>query len=557
MSPKAKKNQMNRREFLKGAAAAGATVAAASMFGPFAPTALAAGNVPEKWDETYDVVVIGTGVAGYGAAIEAKDAGSSVVIIEKESWYGGNSLLAGGNMQFPVNHIQKAANIADSAELATKDIMEMGDYRNMPEIVKLFVDNSADTALWLEKLGIVWNKTVSKQDGCSVPRTLIPAPAPGVYPLARGLSEIAVLHKAATDRKIPVKLSTKMTSIIRADSKSPVLGIEVSAGGKTAYIKANKAVILATGGFKANHQMKKALDPRLDEPWTWSGWPYVNTVGDGHFAAAAVGAGFVDMSFVCEFNFTIGSNKYCVWEPQTMDGAIGSGGLPMGAAGLPFILLVDNDGNRYANEATFGTSHVTWKSEHLNSFLALPKRPRVSWTIVDADGAKALTWTAEIFNSADPNKGRFLDPKMTVTAGTIAELAGKMGIPAANLQATIDKWNGYVTAGADKDFKRPAPLNPIKNGPFYAALNNLGTHDQCAGMRVNSKMQVIDATFQATTGVKAAVALDQEPVIPHLYGAGEINGGLFGADRGSGKMGAYLVEGRFAGKNAAAEKPLT
>jgi fumarate reductase flavoprotein subunit len=79
------------------------------------------------------------------------------------------------------------------------------------------------------------------------------------------------------------------------------------------------------------------------------------------------------------------------------------------------------------------------------------------------------------------------------------------------------------------------------------------THDQCAGMRVNSKLQVIDQTLQAETGTGPSVALDAERVIPHLYAAGEVTGGLFGADRGSGKMGSYLIQGRFAGKNAAKE----
>lgn len=545
-------NKLTRRNFIKGAAAAGATAAAANLLNPFARTAFAESEVPTKWDEETDIIVVGTGVAGYGAAIEAKDAGADVIVIEKEKWYGGNSLLSGGNMQFPANHIQKAAGIEDKTEWAYEDVMIMGEHRNAPELVKQFVENSADTALWLEKLGIVWNPKPSLQAGCRVARTLVPDLS-DTYPLARGLSEIFVLNKAAEERKIPVKLGYKLTRLYRADAKSPVVGIEVEVDGKKINMKANKAVILATGGFKANHQMIRALDPRLDEEFSWSGAPYTHTTGDGHFAAAAVGAGFVDMSFVCEFNFRVGSDRYVIWEPQTMDAKLGSGGLAFSTAGIPNMILVENDGNRYSDESKFVTGHVVWNAPHCEAYLNLPKRPRASWMIVDAAGAKDLAWKAEDFKNADPTKAPYLDPKLVATGATIAELAGKMGIPAANLEATLKKYNEYAVAGVDKDFERPAPMNAIKTGPFYAARIMFGTHDQSAGMRVNSKMQVLDQTLQAEAGSGPSVARDEERVIPHLYAAGEVNGGLFGADRGSGKMGSYLIQGRFAGKNAVKE----
>ena len=558
MKPKDQKGKrLDRRQFMKQAATMSTTVAAVSLLsGPLTPAPVKAdSSVPEKWDEETDVVVVGTGVAGYGAAIEVKDAGADVMIIEKEPRYGGNSVLAGGAMQFPANHIQKAAGIEDRPEWAFEDIMNMGEHRNAPELVRLFVENAADTALWLEKLGIVWNKQPIKQEGCRVARTLVPAPSRD-YPLARGLSEIFVLHRAASEaRGIPIRLGCTMTRIVRSEAKGPVVGIEVIADGKTINIKAKKAVVLATGGFKANHRMIRALDPRLDEPFPWSGFPYVHTVGDGHFAAAAVGAGFVDMSFVCEFAFTIGSSRYVVWDPPAMDSPIGSGGLPFGAKGQPYMILVNNDGNRYVNEGTFGTSHAIWKSEHTAAYLNLPKRPRIAWMVVDSEGAKSLAWTTTLFQNADPKKAPYLDPKLVAMGETIGALAGKMEIPASNLEATLKKYKASVEAGADKEFGRPAPLYALTTAPFFGARLILNTHDQCAGIRVNSKMQVIDQTFQAEGGTRPSVSLDEERVIPHLYAAGECTGGLYGADRGPGKFGSYLVQGRFAGRHAAAERP--
>ena len=553
MSP-SKRTPVNRREFIQGSALAGTGVATAGVLGSFVPATASAAGVPDRWDEEADVVVVGTGFAGLGAAIEAHDAGAAVMVIEKENRYGGNSLLARGSMQYPANHIQKAAGIEDRPEWAYEDIMKMGEYRNARELVRLFVDNAADTALWLEKLGIVWNKQPSIQEGCRVPRSLTPVPSPN-YPQARGISEVTVLHRAATEtRKVPIRLGCKMTRIIRADAVSPVAGIEVFANGKTISIRARRAVILATGGFKANHQMIRALDPRLDEPLSWSGDPYVHTVGDGHFAAAAVGAGFVDMSFVCEFAITIGSSRYVVWDPQAMTSPIGSGGLPFATAGQPYMILVDNDGNRYVNEATFATSHVTWNGEYTVAYLNLPKRPRTAWMIADAEGAGALTWSAAALQNADPATTPYLDPKLVGMANTLEALAARIGVPAANLGATINRYNGYVPGGIDGDFKRPAPLHALRTPPFYAARAVLIAHDQCGGIRVNARLQVIDQTRQAETGTGPSVALNDERVIPHLYAAGECAGGLYGADRGPGKIGSYLVQGRFAGRHAALEQ---
>ncbi len=555
MSPN-KTKRIDRRQFIEGSAVAGTGVATAGLLGALMPATAGAADVPNKWDEEADVVVVGTGFAGLGAAIEARDAGASVLLIDKENRYGGNSVLAGGSMQYPANHIQKAAGIEDRPEWAYEDIMKLGGYRNVPELVKLFVDNAADTALWFEKLGIVWNKQPSIQAGCRVARSLTPAPSPN-YPQARGISEVAVLHGAATEsRKIPIRLGYRMTRLIRADSRSPIAGLEVLAGGKTINIRARRAVILATGGFKANHQMLRALDPRLDEALPWSGDPYVHTVGDGHFAAAAVGAGFVDVSFVCEFAITVGSSRYVVWDPPAMTTAPNSGGLPCPAAGRPYMILVDNDGNRFVNEATFATSLVLWNGEYTVAYLNLPKRPRKSWLLVDADGARALTWSADLFPSADPARRPYLDPKLVASANTIDDLAARMEAPAASLAATISRYNGLVAGGADTDFRRPAPLHSLRTPPFYAARAVLIAHDQCGGIRVNARLQVIDQTLQSETGTGPSVALNDERVIPHLYAAGECAGGLYGADRGPGKIGSYLVQGRFAGKYAALEKSL-
>lgn len=132
-----------------------------------------------------------------------------------------------------------------------------------------------------------------------------------------------------------------------------------------------------------------------------------------------------------------------------------------------------------------------------------------------------------------------------------------MGVPAANLQATITKYNGYAATGVDKDLKRPAPMYPIAKPPFYAARIALICHDQCTGIRVNQRMQVVDQSDQWQPASAPGKPIGEEKVIPHLYAAGECTGGTGGAIRGSGKRGWYMVHGFVAAENAAKEKPLT
>jgi succinate dehydrogenase/fumarate reductase flavoprotein subunit len=327
-----------------------------------------------------------------------------------------------------------------------------------------------------------------------------------------------------------------------------VVGVVVENAGKTLNFKANKAVILATGGFKANHRMVRAWHPQVDEMFNWSGGPYSQTTGDGHLAAMAVGAGLGDASWPCSFIIKFGSPIYNRWEPQTMDTPFVSAGLPF-KVGNSAVMMVDNDGNRFVNEGTFNPSEAELTNPWIAAFLDLPKRPRNVWAIVDSVGAVEMGWKPEQFTDATKQQAPYLDPKWIATADTIADLAGKMGIPAAGLQATVAKYNLAV----DPEFGRKVPYTPIAKPPFFAAKMAPMTHDQSSGIRVNTKMQVIDQMFQAGDSTSPSVAIDEEGVIPHLYAAGEISNGLFGTSRGHGKMGAYVVLGRVAGKAAVEE----
>jgi urocanate reductase len=540
------KEPLSRREFIKGAAVAGAAVATAGVLG--VSPAHAAAGVPDKWDQETDVLVVGSGYAGLCAAIEAADAGAKVLIIEKGALPGGNSILCAGNALFCATHIQKALGVEDKPEWFYEDQMIYGEHRAVPELLRTFVNNSADTVLWLEKLGLKFRGTLGTSEGNRVPRGHGADPSPNYFG-SSGMGYWSCLNVNAEKRGVKTLLKHKMTRLIRPDNQGPVLGAEVENEGKKLYFRARRAVVLASGGWKSNVYMRMAWDPRLDADLSAGGLPYVDTTGDGINAAVDIGATVTDMSFVCEFRFKWGTKVYQLWEPAglTTQPATGTG---LAISDFQQVIFVKNDGKRFVSEEAAKTYP---QIEFYEAYLNMTERPRAVWAIADSAGVAVLKWNPEQFKNPQPLKPPALTPETVAVADTIEELAKKINVPAANLAETIKKYNGFVDAGKDADFGKPKPTVKIAKGPFYAAKLQFFAHDQQGALRANSKGQVIDRSEQV---VNKVIPIDQQKVIPNLYAAGEVVGGYVGAERGHGKISIYMVFGRIAGKNAAAEKPL-
>ena len=548
--PDEKLKDIERREFVKQAAAGiGVAVATAGVSSLTSVTAGAAALQADKWDDEADVVVVGTGGAGFAAAIEAKDAGATVLMVDKARWFGGRTIHSTGDCQMPASHIQRKAGVEDHVEWAFEDYYENGERRAVPQVLRVFVEGAADTALWLEKLGIVWSPPRMQTPDCRVRRSITPMASPN-YKGAGGISLIDVFHQHAVKRAIPIKLEHKLLGLIRPDPKGAVRGIQVQHGSQILNIKARRGIILATGGYNANHRMLRASHPLLDEMWNWAGAPYTQNTGDAHLASMHVGAALADASSPPSIWMIFGSPQVFRWEPQTPETPFGRAGLPVPSKNSVAI-LVENDGKRFVNEYTFnGNAEVT--SPGVAAFLKLPKRPRNVWAIVDSVGAVTIGWRREQFIDPAAQRDPYLDPKSIATADNLDELAAKMGIPAQGLKATIAKYNLLV----DSEFDRPVPYTPIAKPPFYGAKMWPLFADQSSGIRVNTKMQVIDHAFHVVdSGASESVPIDKEQVIQHLYGAGEFTGGSFGVSRAHGKLGSYIVQGRVAGKAAAAEAP--
>ncbi len=535
-----KGTKASRRGFMKAAAIAGAGVAASSVF------TTAAAQDEQVWDQETDVLVVGSGYAGLCAAIEAFNAGAQVLVIEKGPYLGGNSILSGGNALFAGTHVQAALGIEDYAEWQFEDQMAYGHHRSVPEILRTITEGGADTVQWLEDMGLVWRDNAGVADvNNRVPRQHRPAESEN-YIGSRGISSWLVLYHEVVRLGIPVQMA-KMTKIIRS-ADGPVVGIEAEADGATIAIKANKAVLLASGGWKSNVRMRMAWDPRLDSDLGAGGLPYVDTTGEAIVSALNLGAGLTDMSFVCEFRIRWGTDIYQTWEPPSIDTVPGGAGLSV--PDYRRLMIVQNEGMRFVNERAASTYP---EEPFFDAYLNLPFSPRNVWGITDDDGAAALSWTAEAFQNPDPLVAPALSEDRIAMADTIEELAEMIGVPAENLLATVERYNTNLDANEDLDFGKDGPYYRIQKAPFFAAKLKVMAHDQQGGLRVNTMGQVLDINAQVSGD---EVALDDEPVIPRLYAAGECTGGTVGARRAHGKISFYMVQGRFAGKAAAAEESM-
>lgn len=533
---------ISRRSLVKGIglATAGAGLAAAS-------TALA-DEAPVAWDKEIDILIIGSGYAGLCAAIEAAQAGCSVTLIEKNTVFGGNSILCAGNAQFGGgNFVQQAADIDDTPERFYDEIFEYGSHRAVPELLHTFVDHANECVDWLhEELGVQFRENVSQNEGHSVPCSLMPDES-DAYPGKGGISYWYAMYSKAVELGVEMLLEHKAVKLLQAEDGT-VIGAAIEAEGAVKHFKARKAVILGSGGWKSNVAMRLNYDPRLDADLSAGGLPFVETTGEMINEAVNIGAGTRDMSFVCEFRFKWGTRFYQMWKPASIDNPP-SAGVGLTIPSFANVVLVKADGTRFVDE---NAAKVYPQEPFYEAYLNQPA-PRAVWAIVDASGAEELKWDPAVFENPTEEEKPFLNPDYVATADTLEELAAKIGVPADALVATVERYNGFVEAGADGDFGKEEMTAPVASGPFFAARMQFFAHDQMGGLVANTRGQVCKRSEHAGP---EPIALDDQEVIPHLYAAGECVGGYVGKDRGHGKISIYMVFGRIAGQNAAAEEPI-
>ena len=449
---------------------------------------LAEGGDPN--DKAYDVVVVGSGGAGLSAAIQAHDLGASVVVVEKMPVIGGNTNKASAGMNAAETKFQKLKGIVDSKDLFYKETLTGGKNKNNPELLRYFVENAPDAIDWLDNNGIELSG-ITTTGGMSIDRTHRPASGAAV-----GGFLISGLQKNINRRGIEVMLDTNVTEILTENHK--VVGVKVSEeDGSVQTIKA-KAVIIATGGFSANREMVEKYRPDLKGFVTTN---HKGATGSGIMILEKLGAGTVDMKEIQIHPTVEQTTSYLISESIRGGGAI----------------LVSQKGQRFVNE--------------------LDTRDKVSAEIINLPEHYAYILFDQQVRNENKAVEEYLSHDLVVQADTIKDLADKLSIDSNTLSQTIERYNQFAETKRDEDFGRTTGMrHPINKGPFYAIKIAPGVHHTMGGVTINTETQVLDT---------------DKHVIQGVFAAGEVVGGVHGANRiGGNAVADIIIFGMQAGRKA-------
>ncbi len=451
----------------------------------------------EATEKETDVVVIGGGGAGFAAAVSAKEAGADVILLEKLSAVGGNTLISGGEYAAPENDIQKEEGIEDSKEQFAKDIEEAG---GNPELIKVLADKATEDAYWLrDDIGVEWLDSLMFFGGHSVKRSLIPA-------AHTGNELIKNYTKKADELGIEVLTEADVKEILTKDDK--VCGVKVETADGELTVKAN-SVVIASGGFGANDEMCYENDNEVDEYVKSTNSP--GATGDGIVMAEKLGADTVDMDKiqlypVCDVE--TGKLLYC-GDTRLVGGA----------------LLINQEGKRFVEE--LGTRREI-------SMAIKGQTDHVGYVLWD-ETSNETTGTM----ASNPKEAESLyDRGLMVKADTLEELADHFGIDKDALLETVKTFNENSAKKEDPDFNLRMLGWQVKDAPFYMMKAAPAVHHTMGGLKINTEAQVLNKDGEWIDG---------------LYAAGEVTGGIHGSNRlGSVAMADITVFGRIAGENAAA-----
>lgn len=487
-----------------------------------------------------DVVIVGAGGAGMTAAITAAAEGKSVVIVESQPMVGGNSVRATGGMNAgktvyqDENEFGESAGVEktlkaaaekyadnetitalaktvseqwaayqanptgyfDSVELMELDTMIGGKGINDPALVETLCSNSADAIDWLGEQGITLN-SVSSAGGASVKRIHRPVNEEGKV-VSVGAYMVPLLEEDCQKAGVQMMLNTTATEILTDDNGAAV-GIKATgASGETITINA-KAVILTSGGFGANMDMVVEYKPELKGFMTTNA---PGILGQGIKMAQAIGADTVDMDQIQIHPTVQYDSASLITEGLRGDGAV----------------LINSEGKRFIDEV--GTRDVVSAAE-----IAQPGS--YSWLIIDQ----------KMVDDSSVIQG-YIKKGYTFEGKTYEELAEQIGVDGAALAETMNTWNGYVEAKNDPDFGRTSFADKLDTAPYYAIKVTAGVHHTMGGLKINTNTEVLNENGE---------------IIPGLFAAGEVTGGVHGANRlGGTAVSDFVVFGRIAG--AAASK---
>lgn len=456
----------------------------------------------------YDIIIIGAGFAGLTAAIEAREAGASVLVLEKMRAPGGNSIISDGGIAAAGTELQKRYGYEDSSQLMYEDMMKAGLGLNDPELVRIVADRSNEVFQWsIDHLGVHYMDRVDHFGGHTVHRCYTPEGRTGAAIIHKQLDKLEELH-------VEIRLGVSLETFL-LDPDGKVCGVRVREGfdykdpeaGESTTVGADKAVILATGGFGADVEFRSALDTRLTGEVDTTNKMFATA--EGLKEALRIGAAPVDLSHI-----QLG--------PWASPDEKGFGDGPVFADYVVFLygIVVDPEtGRRFVNE--LGDRKI------VSDALLSVGHPCVG--IADSKAVRSQGW----------DLGRGLKKGVIRKFDTLEDLARFYAMPASELSDEIARYNGFVEGGSDEDLEKPIlpEASTISQPPFYGIRLWPKVHFTMGGVRIDTDARVLDVNGKP---------------IPGLYAAGEVTGGVHGACRlGSCAITECLVFGRIAGRNAA------
>ena len=509
-----------------------------------------AADVTYATELTADVVVVGAGGAGLAAATAATQNGASVLVIEKMGAVGGNSIICGGIYNSPNAALQANVEMTDSvkslvetalaeapvsdehAELqaavkadyeawqaeGAKGLFDTanwyalqtwngGDKVGRLPLVKVLANNAYAGLEWLQDLGMVFSDKIGQGAGSLYQRTHSSLDS-------MGTGYIKVFMNAIGEENVLV--NTKGEALIQ-DETGRVVGVKATnPDGSELTITANKGVIITTGGFSANVEMREKYN--TSGKWPVLGENVMTTnaagiTGDGIVMAAEAGANLVDME---QIQLLYLGNPF-------------NGGMtyytPRDLSGTDQIIFVNKEGKRFVQED--GRRDVICTA-------LIAQTDGVMYILESGDGNAV---DPDELLTGDGHKARDAEAQgYLLIADTLEEMAEKIGCDAETLKATVASFNEAVKAGED-EFGRKLYSTELTKGPWIACARVACVHHTMGGIEVNTNTEVLDVNGN---------------VIPGLYAAGEVTGGLHGGNRlGGNAIVDFVVFGKLAGENAA------
>ncbi len=447
------------------------------------------GTVVAAEDATADIVVIGGGGAGLSAAVEATNLGAKVIVVEKMPFVGGNTIRAAGGLNAPGTALQMAKGTFDTPEIAFYDTMKGGHWKNNPDLVRTLVTKAASSVEWLLALGGDF-RDVGLMAGASQPRTHRPTGGALVGP-----EVIRTLFTAAKARNIDIRTNTTATELLK-DKSGKITGVKVNSKKEGAYTIHATAVVDAAGGFGANNAMVSKYVARLKGFATTN---HPGAQGEGLVLAEKAGAQLIDMTEIQTHPTVVPGNGEMITEAVRGNGAV----------------LINKDGKRFFNEL---------ETRDAVSAAILKQKDGVVFLFFDSDMQKSLKAT-----------DNYIKQSYTLTGETLDDIAKKMGVDAATLKATMEAYKKGRASGKDA-FGRADMARDLDKGPFYAITVTPAVHHTMGGIKIDTNTQVYNA---------------EGMVIPGLFAAGEVTGGVHGGNRLGGNAQADIVTfGRIAGQQS-------